>query len=99
MMQSVSDVAAAVASARPVPAPRSQSAPTRRPRAYLHRFRPLELGVRVAQSEGVEWLRRALARAHEGSFGAAQKRADSLYARLGRGGGIESRVSAVADYV
>jgi len=99
MMQSVTDVPAAGAFVGTVPAPRSVRAPTRRPRAYLHDFRPLELGVLVAQTEGVEWLRRALARAHEGNFGAAQKRADSLYARLGRGGGIESRVSAVSDYL
>jgi predicted naringenin-chalcone synthase len=69
------------------------------PRAYLHGFRPLEFGVRVAQADGVEWLRRALRSVHAGALGAAHKRADSLYARLGRGGGIESRVSAVADYV
>jgi predicted naringenin-chalcone synthase len=70
-----------------------------RPTASLHDFRPLGLGVSVAQSVGVEWVRGAIAPAHDGSFGPAQKRADSLYARLGRGGGIESRVSAVADYV
>ncbi len=69
------------------------------PRAYLHDFRPLDFGVRVAQADGAAWLRRALARVHVDGFGAAQKRADSLYARLARGGGIAARVSAVADYV
>jgi predicted naringenin-chalcone synthase len=70
----------------------------KRPLAYLHGFRPLEFGVRVAQADGAAWLRRALARVHEGAFGAAQKRADSLYARLGRPGAIAARVSAVSDY-
>ena len=69
------------------------------PRAYLHGFRPLDLGPSVAQPDGVAWLRRALARAHEGAEVDGLKRADGLYARLGRGGGIEARASAVRDYL
>ncbi len=71
--------------------------PSRSP-VHLSGFRPLDFGTRLAQPDAVAWLRRALARAHAGAFGPAHKRADSLYARLGRGESIAARVSAAADY-
>lgn len=75
----------------------AKTATPSRPRAFLHGFRPLDFGVRLPQGELVSWLRRALARTR-GGRGARGKRADVLYARLGRGDSIETRVSAVADY-
>jgi len=71
---------------------------TVRPQAFLHGFRPLELGTTLARADNVAWLRRALKRAHGRGGGEKARRADALYARLGRGGGIETRMSAVADY-
>ncbi len=68
------------------------------PVAFLHDFRPLRVGAPLAQAELAAWLGRALARTRSGRLGARDRRALSLYARLGRGGAIETRVSALGDY-
>lgn len=64
------------------------------PVAYLHHFRPLEVGPAISQAEAIAWLTRALARARP--EGAA--RARILYQRLGRSCGVESRATALVDY-
>ena len=68
------------------------------PVAFLHDFRPLRIGAPLAQADIAAWLKRALARARGGRLDAQDRRALSLYGRLGRGGAIERRVSALADY-
>jgi predicted naringenin-chalcone synthase len=69
-----------------------------KPIAFLHDFRPLAVGKPLAQSGVLDWLKRALVRTRGGKLGPQERRALTLYDRLGRGGAIETRVSALTDY-
>jgi predicted naringenin-chalcone synthase len=69
-----------------------------KPTAYRQDFRPLRVGAPLAQADLAEWLRRALSRTRGGRLDVQDRRALSLYGRLGRGGAIAARVSAIADY-
>ncbi|MFI5346470.1 MAG: 3-oxoacyl-[acyl-carrier-protein] synthase III C-terminal domain-containing protein [Elusimicrobiota bacterium] len=68
------------------------------PAAYFHDFRPLPVGAPLSQNEVISWLKRALARTRGGRLAPQDRRALTLYDRLGRGGSIEKRASALADY-
>jgi len=68
------------------------------PVAYLHHFRPLAVGPVRAQEDIAAWLKAGLARARGGRLTAQEKRALALYDRFARGGAVEGRASAVADY-
>ncbi len=68
------------------------------PVAFLHDFRPLTVGAPLAQADIASWLKQALTRTRGGRLDVQDRRASSLYDRLGRGGAIQTRVSALADY-
>lgn len=68
------------------------------PVAYLHDFRPLSLGAPLAQARVAAWLKRGLTRARGGRLDAQDRRALTLYDRFARGGAVESRATALADY-
>jgi len=70
----------------------------RAPVAYLHDFRPLSVGPVRAQEDIAAWLKDGLVRARGGRLASQEKRALALYDRFARGGAVESRASAVADY-
>ena len=67
------------------------------PIAFLHDFRPLSVGRALPQPGLTGWLKRALSRTRGGRLGPQDRRAMTLYDRLGRGGAIESRASVLAD--
>ena len=66
--------------------------------AYLHDFRPLRVGPPLAQADIAAWLKRGLTRARGGRLDAQDRRALSLYDRFGRGGAVDSRATALADF-
>ena len=66
--------------------------------AYLHDFRPLSVGAVRAQADIAAWLKAGLERTREGRLSAQDRRALALYDRFARGGAVESRASALADY-
>jgi len=68
------------------------------PVAYLHDFRPLSVGAPLAQADIASWLKRGLTRARRGCLNIQDRRALSLYDRFARGGAVESRATALADY-
>ena len=68
------------------------------PVAYLHDFRPLTVGAPLPQAGVAAWLKRGLTRARGGRLDAQDRRALALYDRFGRGGAVETRATALADY-
>lgn len=68
------------------------------PVAYLHDFRSLSVGATLAQAEVAAWLKGGLTRARGGRLDAQDRRALTLYDRFARGGAVESRATALADY-
>lgn len=68
------------------------------PVAYLHDFRPLSVGAPLAQEDIAAWLKDGLARTRGGKLTEQDRRALALYDRFARGGAVESRASALADY-